>query len=175
MELVRASYHRAVHHTGPASFARAKARLAQGMRGSGRVLGVVNVYLVARDVLQAAGALQPEYNVSERQVYHFTSADGSVFVAYPRWLVFSAYIVFVAGNRKGETQKITTQEFKQLKKQAEDKWGKYIPGSLLSEPRFIPGTERQTLPLIREEDGTEIGWIDEKGVHKYTPIPELRI
>jgi len=174
LELVREDFHTEVHHTGSAAFARARSRLAKSMRGGGRVLGIVNVYLVARDILQAAGALQPEYNVAEREAYHFLSEDGSVFVAYPRWLVFSPYIVFVAGFRKGETQKITTMEFEQLKKQAESRWGKYIPGSLLSEPRFIPGTERKSLPLVREEDGVQIGWIDEKGVHKYTRIPGIR-
>jgi len=175
LELVRKGFHQAVHHTGPAALARATNRFAKGMRGGGRALGVINVYLVARDVLQAAGALQPEYNVAERMVYHFSSEDGSVFVVHPGWLFASASVEYVEGVRKGETQKITSPEFEQLKRQAEQKWGKYIPGSLLSEPRFIPGTERKTLPLIREEDGIEIGWIDEMGVHRYTPIPELRI
>jgi hypothetical protein len=49
---------------------------------------------------------------------------------------------------------------------AEVTWGKYIPGGLFKEPRFIPGTERNRLPLT-DESGSEIGYIDEEGVHEY--------
>jgi len=174
LELVREPYHTGVHHTGPAAIERAKIRIAKGLRAGGRAFAIVNVYLVARDVLQAAGALQPDYYISERQVYQFSCADGSVFVVYPPWPFLSPYVLYVEGARKGETETISRIEFALLKSHAESKWGKYIPGSLLSEPRFIPGTERKTLPLVRAEDGVEIGWIDVKGVHKYTRIPGLR-
>ena len=60
--------------------------------------------------------------------------------------------------------------------QAEAEFGKYIPGSLLKEPRFIPGKQRKSLPLITNPYGVphEAGWIDEKGVHHYAvprPLP----
>jgi hypothetical protein len=74
---------------------------------------------------------------------------------------------YVAGPRAGETEKTTESEFEVYKKVAEETWGKYIPGSLFREPRFIPGTQRQTLPLT-DERGRNIGYIDEAGVHRYS-------
>jgi hypothetical protein len=129
----------------------------------------LTVYLTARDALQAAGVLQPDYSVAERETYHFVADDGSVFVVWPAGWLSSAKREFVAGPRKGRTENITNAQVEQYRKQAEEEWGKYIPGSRLSGPRFIPGTKRQSLPFFIHEFGVprEAGWIDEKGVHRY--------
>ena len=132
-------------------------------------MGIINVYLVTRDVLQTAGILQPDYSVAERETYHFVAEDGSVFVVWPAGWFSRAKREFVSGPRQGEKENITDAEVEGCRKKAEEVWGKYIPGSLLWEPRFIPGTQRTSLPLFREYRGLpqEIGWIDEKGVHYY--------
>ena len=124
----------------------------------------------ARDALQAAGVLQPDYEVDKRQAYHYVSKDGSVFVVWPAGLFSGAKREFVAGRRKGQTEKITKEQVEAYRKLAEEEWGQYIPGTLLSEPRFIPGKKRKSLPLIEYRDGVpyEAGWIDEKGVHRYS-------
>jgi hypothetical protein len=44
-----------------------------------------------------------------------------------------------------------------------------IPGGLFREPRFIQGTKRKTLP-VWDENGRQIGNIDEKGIHYYPSI-----
>jgi hypothetical protein len=110
-------------------------------------MGALTVYLTARDALQAAGVLQPDYSVAERETYHFVADDGSVFVVWPAGWLSSAKREFVAGPRKGRTENITNAQVEQYRKQAEEEWGKYTPGSLLSGPRFIPGTKRKSLPV----------------------------
>jgi hypothetical protein len=59
------------------------------------------------------------------------------------------------------------------RKLAEEEWGKYIPGTLFAQPRFIPGKKRKSLPLMEYRQGIpfEAGWIDEDGVHRY-PAPK---
>ena len=48
---------------------------------------------------------------------------------------------------------------------AEEQWGKYVPGTIFREPRFIPGKQRSRIPLIDPDRG-EIGWIEEDGVFR---------
>ena len=135
-------------------------------------MGVLTVYLMARDVFQAAGVLKPDYTVEERETYHFVAEDGSVFVVSPAGWFSSAQREFVAGPRKGQTEKITNAQVDGYRKKAEEEWGKYIPGSRVSEPRFIPGTKRHSLPWVIHKYGIpyDAGWIDEKGIHRY-PVP----
>jgi hypothetical protein len=168
MELVDEKAHGATSHKGPAAAIRALQRIAKG-----RAMGILNVYLVARDVLQTAGALQPDYSVADRETYHFVAEDGSIFVVWPAGWISSARREFISGPRQGQKEDMTHAEVEGCRTKAEAVWGKYIPGSLLSEPRFVPGTQRSTLPLIREYRGLpqEIGWIDEKGVH-YHAVPK---
>ncbi len=138
-------------------------------------MGALTVYLTARDALQAAGVLQPDYEVAERETYHFVAEDGSVFVVKRATLFSSAEREFIAGPRKGDTETITGRQVDDYRKQAEKEWGEYVPGSLLSEPRFIPGSKRKSLPLIEYRNGIpyDTGWIDEKGVHHYSsPRPQ---
>jgi hypothetical protein len=100
--------------------------------------------------------------------YYFTAPDGSVFVIeMPGW--FGSYKRrFIAGPRAGLTLELSDSQFEVYKREAEATWGKYIPGSLFREPRFIPGTQRKKLPLT-DEWLNEIGYIDENGIHRYSP------
>jgi hypothetical protein len=176
MELVRKDYHGGVAHKGPGAVPRAQARAANARGATGRAMGALTVYLAARDALQATGVLQPDYDVAERKTYHFRAEDGSVFVVDPGGLLTSAKREYVEGPRKGQTKKITHAEVEQHRKQAEAEFGKYIPGSLFREPRFIPGKQLKSLPLITYPYGIphEAGWIDENGVHRFKnprPLP----
>lgn len=74
---------------------------------------------------------------------------------------------FVAGPRKGESEVITKEEVNAYREQAESKFGRYIPAGLFGEPRFIPGTHRESLPLVDLVTGQKLGYIDKDGVHKY--------
>ncbi len=106
--------------------------------------------------------------------YHFVDKDGSEFIVVPGGWLSTPKREFVAGPRMGQTEAITNDEAETYRKQAENEWGKYIPGSLLADPRFIPGRRRKTLPLMIHDYGVprEAGWIDEKGVHRYSnPYP----
>jgi hypothetical protein len=131
-------------------------------------MGALTVYLTARDAFQAAGLLQPDYQVAEGETYHYVSEDGSVFVVLSAGLFSSPKREFVAGPRKGQSEKITKEQVEAYRKLAESEWGKYIPGTLFSEPRFIPGKKRKHLPLMEYRHGVpyEAGWIDENGVDR---------
>jgi hypothetical protein len=65
-------------------------------------------------------------------------------------------------------------DVEQYRKRAEEEFGKYIPGSRIAEPRFIPGKQRTSVPIIIDKYGIphEAGWIDEKGVHRHS-IPRV--
>jgi hypothetical protein len=137
-------------------------------------MGALSAYMAARDTLQAAGVLQPDYDEYGHMTYPFVDPDGSEFIVVPGGWFSSPKREFVDGPRKGQTERITDDQVRAYQKQAEDEWGKYIPGSLFREPRFIPGKKRSSLPLMIDDHGVsvEAGWIDEKGVHRYTqPLP----
>ena len=70
MELVHKNFHVTVAHKGAASAARAETRAATP-RGGAKALGALTVYLAVRDALQASGVLHPDYEVVERETYHF--------------------------------------------------------------------------------------------------------
>jgi RHS repeat-associated protein len=168
MELVQSDAHAAIAHEGSAALPRAERRLAQARGGTARVLAGLDAYLTFRDAAQAAGILKPDYDVITAP-YYFVADDKSVFIIQkpPSWFSwFSSYKqIFVAGPRTGQTEDITNESFAKYQEQAEAQWGKYIPGSWFRDPRFIPGTSRETLPLY---DGyNEIGYVDEEGVHRY--------
>jgi hypothetical protein len=174
MELVRRPVHEAVSHKGPAAEPRALRRAASTGGGpggaTGRAMGALTVYLAARDALQAAGVLKPDYDEDDRETYHYVAEDGSIFTVQPGGFFSGASREFVAGPRKGHTEAITKEQVEAYRTQAEEEWGKYIPGSLFSEPRFIPGKKRKSLPLIEYRDGLpyNAGWIDEEGVHRHS-------
>ena len=82
------------------------------------------------------------------------------------------------GPYAGKKFRMSDAVAEEYKKQAEAKFGRYIPGSLLREPRFLPGTERDSLPLFeidpRSGIESESGYIDEMGIHRY-PQPKSPI
>jgi hypothetical protein len=167
MELVKENLHKATAHKGAAAEVRAQLRSSRAQSSTSRALSVLTVYLMTRDALQYGGLLKPTYEVGERETYRFEAEDGSVFVVWPAGFFSSAQIEFVEGPRKGQKRTISNDDVEDYRKQAEKIWGKYIPGTWLSDPRFIPGTKRQTVPYIIWERGLprEIGFIDERGVH----------
>ena len=122
-------------------------------------------------MLQAAGALQPDYYVFEWADYDFVSDDGSVFTVHPSGWFSRAKRTFVAGPLKGQTEALSKEQVSEYRKKAEEKWGRYIRGTIFSQPGFIPGTERKFLPLFEIYYGVpyEAGRIDETGVHWHTP------
>jgi hypothetical protein len=170
MELVERDVRGAVAHQGAASAPRAAARGA--VRGTvARALAVGSVYMTLRDAAKAAGIAQPDYDVIEAK-YYFVADDASVFtVERPGWFGWFSgpNRKYVAGPRAGQTEAITSADVAAYRREAEASWGRYIPGTLFREPRFIPGTQRRTLPLY--EGGLPTGYIDESGVHRY---PGLR-
>src|SRR3954468_15936642 len=125
----------------------------------------LQVYLTLRDVLKETGIAEPDYIEIEAD-YFFVDEDGSVFVVQEAGWIYSAKKIFVAGPRVGEEETISTAKQTEYKKEAERVWGRYIPGGLFWQPRFIPGTERQSLPLY-DENYFRIGDVDEDGVHRY--------
>ena len=173
MELIDLGTHEPVSHKGPAAEPRAMRRASRGGGASGRAVGALTVYLAAHDALQTLGVLQPSYQVGDSAVYHFAADDGSIFVVHEGGWFSSPKIEFVAGPRKGQTEKLSSTEVEQYRNRAEQEFGKYIPGSLISQLRFIPGRQRTRLPLYDENRGVrrEIGWIDASGVHyHFQPI-----
>jgi hypothetical protein len=198
MELILKKFHTPVAHSGGAAKARSRRRKssiaksnrpprkgkgttgkgttgkgATGKGATGRAMGALTVYLTARDALQAVGVLQPDYYVLEGAEYYFATKDGAVFVVWTGGWFTSARREFIAGPRKGDSEKISNQDVKRYTALAEKKWGRYIPGGPFREPQFMPGTERKSLPLVEvDENGfrRSAGWIDEKGVHRIEPI-----
>jgi hypothetical protein len=121
--------------------------------------------MTLREACQVAGVLKPDYGVVEGD-YYFVADDGSVFTMQrPAFfgLIGSPTRTFVAGPRQGQTEKITSADLDAYQKEAEAKYGRYIPGGAFSDPRFEPGTERKTLPII--ERGLQRGYVDKEGVH----------
>jgi hypothetical protein len=172
MELVNEQTHAAVAHKGSASRVRAQNRTGS----TSRAIGALAVYLLASDALRVAGVLKPSYEVAENEVYQFRANDGSVFVVNPGGVLRRGYREFIGGPRKGQRESITPDEAEEYRERAEEEFGKYVPGTPFTDPRFMPGKQRKTLPLITYPDGVphEAGWIDDKGPHYYEvprPIP----
>ncbi|MDB5387986.1 MAG: wapA 3 [Planctomycetaceae bacterium] len=129
---------------------------------------VLDVYMNLRDALQGAGILHQDFQTLDRPFF-FADGCGSVFVVdLPGFLNFtgSPKMRFVAGPRKGESIIINNDEVKELRATFEAKFGKYIPGSLIRGPKFIPGTDRKQLPIF-DKDFVPIGYVDEDGAHYF--------
>jgi hypothetical protein len=131
-------------------------------------LGVLGVYLTVRDAVEAAGVGPFAFRVEQEATYYFTMEDGSVFyLQYYEWpasMFANSRRVFVAGPRRGETEQVTNAQVAEIMAEGERLYGRYIPGGLFSDPRFIPGTLRRTLPV--NENGRRIGYLDENGFHR---------
>jgi hypothetical protein len=171
------AYHVGVAHKGSGAVPRAQIRAANARGTTGRAMSALTVYLVSRDVLQISGVLKPDFEVTERETYHFRADDGSEYVVNPGGWFSSPERRYVAGPKKGQIEKITNEEVEEHRKRAEAEFGKYIPGSLIKGPRFIPGKQRSSLPIIIDKRGIphKAGWIDEDGVHYYPDPRELPI
>lgn len=173
MELVDERVHRAIAHSGNAGPSRAQARITRASRTPRLgALGALDLYLTLRDACQAAGVLQPEYHIAVWEDYHFVAPDNSVFVVQPRqiglWPVGTTpRRVFIAGPRAGQTESLSDREVEDYRREGQAKYGRYIPGGLFREPRFIPGTHRRQLPIYNDWN-QETGYIDENGVHRYS-------
>jgi len=142
-------------------------RQARG-RGTARVMAAYTVYATLKEALQQTGHLQPDYEVNGEFAYYFVDKQGNVFVVQEAGWFTSAKRIYVAGPRAGESVSITSKEVERYRREGEKVWGKYIPGSLFREPRFIPGSARKRLDLIQVTDrGYRMGYIDEDGVHWY--------
>lgn len=169
LELVHQATHEAISHKGPAAELRAQRRAAAAGNVTGRAMAGLTVYLSARDALQAGGILKPSYEIDEWEEYHFAVPDGSIFRIERPWFK-SPRRTYIEGPKKGQSESITQKEVDEYRKMGEAEFGKYIPGSLIKDPRFIPGRQRKRLPLIQYRRGLEYdaGWIDEKGVHRHS-------
>jgi hypothetical protein len=146
LELVDEEVHGALAHTGSAALPRAEARIARAQGATGRAIAVITVYLVARDALRAGNVLGPELEVERQETYRYKADDGSTFVVWPSTFWKNAKIQFIDGPRRGEEHEISDGDVEVYKTLAEKTWGKYIPG-VFGRARFIPGTERSTLPI----------------------------
>ena len=156
----------------PPSCPRRRAGICAGVaraagKGVARAFAGLNVYLTLRDAAQAAGIAQPDYETIEAP-YYFTANDGSVYTVQEGGWFTDYKRNFVAGPRAGQSETISKDQYEGYAKEGEATWGKLIDGGLFSEPRFIPGTKRSSLPIM-DEQGRNIGYIDEKGVHRYAP------
>src|SRR6185312_2311880 len=113
------------------SEARALTRL--GKKGLGKTIAVANVYLILPEALQAGGILNPDYEPVDAP-YFFLADDGSVFIVQEAGWFTNPKRVFIEGPRKGQSEVITKAEVQTYMGQADARWGRYIPGSLLRDP-----------------------------------------
>ena len=163
MELVD-QRHARVAHEGPAKGPRARLRAQLGAQGV--VAGATNaftVYIVLRDALQAAGILEADYVVLESD-YYFLAPDKSVFVIQlpPNlWgiggMIWNPERKYIAGPRKGESEEISWERLEQYRKEAEEVWGRLIPGYLIRQNRFIPDTMKDSTDF---SSGARVGGVD---------------
>jgi hypothetical protein len=162
MELVesRPGYrHGAVAHKGSASNARAALRSSTG------AFGALSVYMALRDISEFTGDKYTE--VDTHLAAFYDSIEDSVFIVREGNWIYSPRAVYVGGSRDGEERILSKAEFKSYEKMYHDAYGKYIPGPFGLSPKFIPGTERKTLPAVKFGLGGEIyeGYIDRDGIH----------
>jgi hypothetical protein len=77
------------------------------------------------------------------------------------------------GMAPGQVQKINNLSVSIHRTIAEQKYGRYVPGNIFKEPKFIPGTDRQSIEYI-DSGGFPAGTINDKGVHPYNASESLR-
>ena len=162
MELVESEpgyKHGAVAHRGSAAGPRAVLRSANG------AFGALTVYMTLRDLSEHTGEKYTEVN-NHVAVFYDGMEDSAFVVTEGNW-IYSPRAKYVSGSRSGEENVLSSAEFKRYKKMYHDAYGEYIPGIFGLSPRFVPGTERKTLPTIQFGSGFNIreGYIDREGVH----------
>lgn len=106
-----------------------------------RGIGILSVFLTLKDACEAAGINGTKYHEMNAP-YYFTDGQGSVFTVQTPGLISQIWRnpqrSYVAGPKMGQTEDITSEQVEEYKQQAEKKWGKYIPGGIFTNPRFIP-------------------------------------
>jgi hypothetical protein len=90
----------------------------------------------------------------------------SVFTVTESTAFTRAERVYIAGPRAGQTEKITDFQEQVHRRVAEVQYGRLIEGGWFSDPKFIPGMVRKTLPFF--EGGKQVGYVDETGIHRYS-------
>jgi RHS repeat-associated protein len=130
-----------------------------------RTVTVLEAYMSARDVCQAMGLVQPDYTVVGTLPYYFPGGDSVFIVKAPGALNFwsAPQKEYISGPRKGAVCEITDKAVQRYREIGEQLYGRYVPGNLFREPRFIPGTERKSIPLI-DDNGFIIGEVGKHGV-----------
>ncbi|XZE43937.1 hypothetical protein SH467x_003519 [Pirellulaceae bacterium SH467] len=149
----------AVAHKGSAAGPRAAHRSVNG------VFGALTVYMTLRDLSEITGEKYTEVN-NHVAVFYDSMEESAFVVTSGNWL-YSPRAKYVSGAREGEEVVLSQADFRRYKKMYHDAYGEYIPGIFGLSPRFIPGTERNTLPAIQFGSGYSIreGYIDRDGVH----------
>ncbi|QOV88442.1 RHS repeat domain-containing protein [Humisphaera borealis] len=135
-----------------------------------KAIGVIGVFTSLRDAAKEAGI--GGYAFGEINApYYFTDNSGSVFVART-WkdgianLWKQHYeIEYIAGPRTGHKEEVDEENYNIYQWTARQKWGELIKGGIFTEPRFKPGTDRESLPVVDPVSGAVNGWVDEDGVH----------
>ncbi len=159
MELIERDKHGAVAHKGPAAGPRAALRSANG------AFAALTVYMTLRDLSELTGEKYEEVG-NHLAVFYDSMSESAFIVREGNW-IYAPRAEYVSGSRSGEEVILSSAEFNSYKKMYHDAYGEYIPGIFGLSPRFIPGTERKTLPAIQFGSGFKIreGYIDREGVH----------
>jgi RHS repeat-associated protein len=135
---------------------------------TGGMLASFDVFLTLNAAIQGA---RPQYVVEAQADHYFSAGLGSVYIIQePGSLNFwsSPTMLWLTGPHAGESWVISDSEARRHRREAERRFGRYIPPGYFSGPRFIPGTERRRIELTNGQNRV-IGYIDETGVHHTCP------
>lgn len=140
----------------------------QGNRVTTRAFAGIGVYMTIRDAAAAAGI--NGMGLRELKANHYFTDDfGSVFTVQEidRGIFRSNtyWRTIIAGYKAGRSEMISRENYDAYKEMAKKKYGEFIEGGLFSKPKFVPGTERKSIPWY-DERFREQGWIDEDGPHQ---------
>ena len=146
-------------------------------QSSAGAMAALNVYLVGRDVLQEGGALSKNYTIQQRESYVFQ--EKNTLYPYPFTVQpgpdsqSPGVKTYVGGYVKGLQETLSPAEVRTYQTQVEKKFGRYVPGNIFRDPRFEPGTHRQSIEIV-DDRGFSTGYIDGKGVHSYSEVEAIR-
>ena len=159
LELVDRKLHSRVKHKGNAAIARAQLRVVNAS------LGVLNVYSTLKDAAEFAGAPSGKFTEGPHQDYYFADLEGSVFTVTPPGIFSRGRRNYILGPRAGETDDLTCGEANEYRKLGEELYGRYVPAVWFrgNQPRFIPGTMRETLPIMDPSGSIQWGTLGPKG------------
>ena len=117
--------------------------------------------MALRDIAEFTGE---KYTEVFAVAYFHDKLTNSVFWLESGNWIYSPRMHFVGGPLDGQEEIISSEEYKYYEEQYHQAYGRYIPGGLFRDPKFIPGSKRSTLPLYKS-DGSGCGYIDEDGPH----------